>query len=63
LRFAVFIRFIRIIRVLFLIDMNIRDAILAGRTKAHAQAIVDYVGDDPDKFAELMRLFLGIVIG
>ena len=39
--------------------MNIRDAILAGHSKARTRAIVEYVGDDPEKFAELMRLFLG----
>jgi len=39
--------------------MNIRAALLEVRSKAQAEKIVDYVGSDPDKFAELMRLFLG----
>ena len=41
--------------------MNIRDALLEVHSKAQAEKIVDYVGDDPKKFAELMRLFLGPV--
>jgi len=39
--------------------MNIRDAILEIHSKAQAERIVEYVGDDPERFAELMRLFLG----
>src|SRR5437016_385092 len=41
--------------------MNIRDAILEVHSKAQAQKIVDYVGDDVERFAELMRLFMGPV--
>src|ERR1041384_1493786 len=41
--------------------MNIRDALLEVHSKAQAEKIVEYVGDDPEKFAELMKLFLGPV--
>lgn len=41
--------------------MNIRDALLEVHSKARAEKIVDYVGHDPEKFAELMKLFLGPV--
>ena len=37
--------------------MNIRDALLEVHSKAQAEKICDYVGDDPERFAELMRLF------
>jgi hypothetical protein len=41
--------------------MNIRDAILEEHSKEQTAKIVDYVGDDPDRFAELMSLMLGPV--
>lgn len=41
--------------------MNIRDEILAEHSKRQTMKIVDWVGDDPDRFDELMRLFLGDV--
>lgn len=41
--------------------MNIRDEILAEHSKQHTKKIVDWVGDDTERFAELMRLFLGPV--
>ena len=41
--------------------MNLRDEILAGHSKRQTKKIVDWVGDDPERFAELMRLFLGDV--
>lgn len=39
--------------------MNIRYALLEVHSKAQAEKIVEYVGDDTERFAELMRLFLG----
>lgn len=41
--------------------MNLRDEILAEHSKQQTKKIVDWVGDDPERFAELMRLFLGDV--
>lgn len=41
--------------------MNIRDALLEVHSKVQAEKICDYVGDDPEKFAALMRLMLGPV--
>ncbi|MFL6374605.1 MAG: hypothetical protein ACJ73D_08075 [Pyrinomonadaceae bacterium] len=39
--------------------MDLRDAIIAEHSKRQTARIVDWVGDDPKRFAELMRLFLG----
>jgi hypothetical protein len=39
--------------------MDLRDVILAEHSKAQTARIVAYVGDDPERFGELMRLFLG----
>ena len=39
--------------------MNIREALLKVHSKAQAEKICNYVGDDPEKFAELMRLMMG----
>src|SRR6476620_2829252 len=41
--------------------MNIREALLEVHSKAQATKVADYVGNDPDRFAELMRLMLGPV--
>src|SRR5436305_10134619 len=41
--------------------MNLRDEILAEHSKRQTQKITDWVGDDPERFAELMGLFLGDV--
>jgi hypothetical protein len=41
--------------------MNLRDEIIAEHSKLQTAKIVDWVGDDPVRFAELMRLFLGDV--
>ncbi len=41
--------------------MNLRDEILAEHSKLQTKKIVDWVGDDPKRFDELMRLFLGDV--
>ncbi len=41
--------------------MNIREALLAEHSKRQTTKIVDWVSDDPERFAELMRLFLGDV--
>lgn len=41
--------------------MNIRDALLAEHSKRQTMKIVRYINDDPDRFAELMKLFLGDV--
>jgi hypothetical protein len=41
--------------------MNIRDALLEVHSKAQAEKICDYVGDDPKRFGELMRLMMGPV--
>lgn len=39
--------------------MNIREALLAEHSKRQTMEIVRYIDGDPDKFAELMKLFLG----
>lgn len=39
--------------------MDIREALLAEHSKSQTMKIVSYVGADADRFAELMRLFLG----
>lgn len=39
--------------------MNIRDALFEVHSKVQAIKIADYVGDDPERFAELMKFFLG----
>ncbi|MEQ1604286.1 MAG: hypothetical protein ABL999_05400 [Pyrinomonadaceae bacterium] len=39
--------------------MNIRDALLEVHSKAQAEKICGYVGDDPERFAELMKLMMG----
>ncbi|MBV9217025.1 MAG: hypothetical protein JO053_12700 [Acidobacteria bacterium] len=39
--------------------MNLRDEILAEHSKAQTAKIVDWIGNDPVRFGELMRLFLG----
>lgn len=41
--------------------MNIRDALLEVHSKAQAEKICRYVGDDPRRFAELMKFMLGPV--
>jgi len=41
--------------------MNICEALLEVHSKDQAIKITDYVGDDPDRFADLMKLFLGPV--
>lgn len=41
--------------------MNIRDALLEVHSKAQATKIANYVGDDPERFAELMKQLLGSV--
>ena len=41
--------------------MDMREALLAEHSKSQTQKIVNYVGGDPGRFAELMRLFLGPV--
>ncbi len=41
--------------------MNIREALLEVHSKAQATKIADYVGDDPNRFAELMKQLLGPV--
>ena len=38
--------------------MDIREALAAEHSKRQTMAIVDYVGDDPARFAELMKVFL-----
>ncbi|MEO7540122.1 MAG: hypothetical protein ABIV21_08840, partial [Pyrinomonadaceae bacterium] len=37
--------------------MDIREAISAEHSKRQTMAIVDYIGGDPDRFAELMKIF------
>lgn len=39
--------------------MNIREALLAEHSKRQTMSIVDYIGDDTDKFRDLMQNFLG----
>jgi hypothetical protein len=41
--------------------MNIRNEILAGHSKRQTTKIVEWIGDDPKRFKELMDLFLGDV--
>lgn len=41
--------------------MNIREALLEVHSKAQAAKIADHVGDNPERFAELMKLLLGPV--
>lgn len=41
--------------------MNIRDALLEVHSKAQAAKIATYVGDDPERFAVLMKHMLGSV--
>lgn len=41
--------------------MNLRDEILAEHSKRQTKKITDWVGDDAERFAELMDLFLGDV--
>ena len=41
--------------------MNIREALLEVHSKAQATMIADHVGDDPTRFAELMKCMLGSV--
>jgi hypothetical protein len=41
--------------------MNLREEILAEHSKRQTQRIVDWVGDDSERFAQLMQLFLGDV--
>ncbi|MFN7926680.1 MAG: hypothetical protein U0Y68_01850 [Blastocatellia bacterium] len=37
--------------------MDIRQALLAGHCKRQVDAIVEYIGDDAARFAELMKIF------
>jgi hypothetical protein len=37
--------------------MDIRQALMAVQSKQQAMVIVNYIGDDPERFAELMTLF------
>lgn len=39
--------------------MNIREALLAEHSKRQTMKIVNYVGNDPHRFRELMSVFLG----
>jgi len=39
--------------------MDLHKAILKEHSKAQCEKIVQYVGNDPDRFAELMKLFMG----
>ncbi|MBK9216720.1 MAG: hypothetical protein IPM59_14210 [Chloracidobacterium sp.] len=41
--------------------MDIREALLVSHSKANTQRIADYIGNDPDRFAELMKCMLGPV--
>ena len=41
--------------------MNVRAALLEIHSKAQATKIADYVGDDPERFAELMKCVFGPV--
>ncbi|MFM9903483.1 MAG: hypothetical protein ACKVQJ_02800 [Pyrinomonadaceae bacterium] len=41
--------------------MNLRDEILAEHSKRQTKKITDWVGDDAERFADLMDLFLGDV--
>jgi len=42
-------------------QVNIRDALLEVHSKAQAEKICKYVGDDPERFAELMKHLMGHV--
>ena len=37
--------------------MNIREVIASGHSKQNTLAIVEYIGDDPERFDELMSIF------
>lgn len=37
--------------------MDIREALMAGHSRQSTMAIVEFIGDDPKRFAELMKLF------
>ena len=37
--------------------MDIRETLASGQSKANTTAIVEYIGDDPKRFAELMSIF------
>lgn len=39
--------------------MNIAQTLASGHTKQNTLAIVDYIGDDEKRFAELIRIFFG----
>lgn len=41
--------------------MNLHDEILAEHSKQQTKKIVDWVGDDPERFAELMKFMMGPV--
>jgi hypothetical protein len=41
--------------------MDIREALLEVHSKAQATKIADHIGDDPERFAELMKCMLGPV--
>jgi len=41
--------------------MRIREALLEAHSKAQAEKVANYVGDDPVRFAELMKCLLGPV--
>jgi hypothetical protein len=38
--------------------MNIREVLVAGQSKANTESIVEYIGGDGGRFAELMKIFL-----
>lgn len=37
--------------------MDIREALTAGHSRQRTMAIVEFIGDDPKRFAELMKVF------
>ncbi len=37
--------------------MDIRQALMAGHSRQRTMAIVEFIGDDPQRFAELMKVF------
>ena len=37
--------------------MDIRQVLMSGHSKQRTMAIVEFIGDDPKRFAELMKLF------
>jgi hypothetical protein len=41
--------------------MNLRESLLAEHSKALTVRIVDYIGNNEERFAELMNLFLNDV--